>query len=51
MYRVNKISVLHFMIYVHLLSFESSQTDLFKVVCLFTWPFNESEAGVDPVMI
>ena len=25
--------------------------DLFKVVCLFTWPLNESEAGGDLVMI
>ena len=25
--------------------------DLFTVVCLVTWPLNESEAGVDLVMI
>ena len=25
--------------------------DLFTVVCLATWPLNESEAGVDLVMI
>ena len=39
------------MIYVHLLYFESSQIDLITVVCLVTWPLNESEVGVDPVMI
>ena len=29
----------------------SSKIDLFTVVCLVTWPLNESEAGVDLVMI
>ena len=25
--------------------------DLFTVVCLVTWPLNESEAGVDLIMV
>ena len=27
------------------------QIDNFTVVCLVAWPLNESEAGVDPVLI
>ena len=27
------------------------QIDLFTVVCLVAWPLNESEAGVDLVLI
>ena len=30
---------------------DSLPIDLFTVVCLVTWPLNESEAGVDLVMI
>ena len=25
--------------------------DPFSVICLVTWPLNESEAGVDPILI
>ena len=32
-------------------SCETSATDYFTVLCLVAWPLNESEAGVDLVLI